>query len=506
MTIDYIIIQAGGKGTRLKHLTANKPKGIVPVNNLPIIFHLMKQYSNKKFIIIADYKHEVMEKYLEVFSPSDYLVVKTKETGTCAGINQALKYIPSNHSFMLIWSDLILSMDFSFNNIKNNTIGVSSDFECRWQYKNHKFLEIPSIEYGVAGCFFFKEKSILNDIPQNGEFVRYLKNKKINFDTIKLIGTKEIGTLIAYDKMKQNNICRPFNSIEEKDGKIIKRAITEQGKKLSIDEINWYKEMISRGYKRIPHIYSFDPLTMEKIDGVNIFKADLSNDEKRIVIKNFVNALVELHSMDSIEVDYYALKENYYTKTMDRINKVRDLIPFANQKEIIINEKKVKNVFFYKDEFRHLIEDVLYDTRFTLIHGDSTFSNTLIDTDLNIKFIDPRGYFGKVKIYGDEYYDYAKLYYSVVGNYDQFNNKKFTLDILDNEVKLSIESNGFENQENELFSLIPNCNIKKIKLLHAIIWLSLSTYAWEDYDSICGAFYNGLLYLDYFLKGEITHE
>ena len=38
--------------------------------------------------------------------------------------------------------------------------------------------------------------------------------------------------------------------------------------------------------------------------------------------------------------------------------------------------------------------------------------------------------------------------------------------------------------------------IEDIKLIHAIIWLSLTTYAWEDYDSICGAFYNGLYYLE----------
>ena len=36
----------------------------------------------------------------------------------------------------------------------------------------------------------------------------------------------------------------------------------------------------------------------------------------------------------------------------------------------------------------------------------------------------------------------------------------------------------------------------EIKLLHAVIWLSLTTYAWQDYDSICGAFYNGLWYLE----------
>ena len=59
--IDYIIIQAGGKGTRLKHLTANKPKGIVPVKNMPMIFHLMNRYKDKKFIIIADYKQVLVQ-------------------------------------------------------------------------------------------------------------------------------------------------------------------------------------------------------------------------------------------------------------------------------------------------------------------------------------------------------------------------------------------------------------------------------------------------------------
>ena len=39
-----IIIQAGGKGTRLEGLTRNKPKCLVPVNNLPIIFYAFQWY------------------------------------------------------------------------------------------------------------------------------------------------------------------------------------------------------------------------------------------------------------------------------------------------------------------------------------------------------------------------------------------------------------------------------------------------------------------------------
>jgi dTDP-glucose pyrophosphorylase len=60
MTMQYVIVQAGGLGTRLKHLTANKPKGIVSVNKLPMIFHLFRKFPKAKFIIIGDYKKEIL--------------------------------------------------------------------------------------------------------------------------------------------------------------------------------------------------------------------------------------------------------------------------------------------------------------------------------------------------------------------------------------------------------------------------------------------------------------
>lgn len=57
MGLDYIIVQAGGKGTRMEYLTANKPKSLVPVNNLPMLFHLFQKYPEKRFIIISECIH-----------------------------------------------------------------------------------------------------------------------------------------------------------------------------------------------------------------------------------------------------------------------------------------------------------------------------------------------------------------------------------------------------------------------------------------------------------------
>lgn len=80
-----------------------------------------------------------------------------------------------------------------------------------------------------------------------------------------------------------------------------------------------------------------------------------------------------------------------------------------------------------------------------------------------------------------------------MGDYDQFNRKKFSLSITDKEVELAILSNNWADMEDYFFECLPGVSKTKIRALHAIIWLSLTTYAWEDYDSICGAFYNGIM-------------
>ena len=164
----YIIVQAGGKGTRLKHLTRNKPKALVPVGNLPMLFHLFRKYPDKRFIIIADYKKEVMREYLEVFADVKYQLVDADGDGTCAGVKQAISLIPEKEPFLLIWSDLILPDDFEMPTgyrdfpkevyPKEDYIGISETFSCRWSYKEGKFLEESSCEHGVAGFFLFTEK------------------------------------------------------------------------------------------------------------------------------------------------------------------------------------------------------------------------------------------------------------------------------------------------------------------------------------------------------------
>lgn len=498
--VDYIIVQAGGRGTRLKHLTKNKPKALVPVENLPMLFHLFRKYPEKKFIVIADYHKEVLREYLSVFADVKYQVVDACGTGTCSGIQQALRYIPEDKSFMLIWSDLILTEEFTLpqeyeygEKTAQDYIGISKTFPCRWSYKNNQFVEENSYEYGVAGFFLFTDKKKLADVPISGEFVRWMSQRQMKYQEISLAGTKEFGILEEYKKMEREK-CRPFNRITIDGDVLVKEAIDEQGRKLAQRECAWYEKASQNKIAVLPQIYEKVPLKMEYIKGKNIYECRLSYDEKRNVLQQLVRELHAIHQTETIETDYFSIKEAYFTKTMDRLSKIRDLVPFSKEKEILINGKKCRNIFYHKRELEKLLDE-LECKHFSFIHGDCTFSNLMLRENGDAVLIDPRGYFGFTEIYGDERYDWAKLYYSIVGNYDRFNLKEFLLDIGETEIKLEIASNGWEDIEDDFFAMA-GVDKKEIQLLHAVIWLSLTTYVWQDYDSICGAFYNGLYYLE----------
>ena len=135
MYFQFIVVQAGGQGERLRPFTKNMPKALVPVNNLPILFHLFKKYPDKKFIIIGDYKHEVLDRYLEIFSTVEYITIKADEKGNAAGLRQALTYIPDGESFMLLWSDLILGDNFSTDQLpRGNYIGISKNIPVQLEF------------------------------------------------------------------------------------------------------------------------------------------------------------------------------------------------------------------------------------------------------------------------------------------------------------------------------------------------------------------------------------
>lgn len=158
---DYIIVQAGGKGSRMETLTRNRPKALVPVNNLPMIFHLFRKYSDKKFIIIGDYKYEVFDQYLHEFADVDYKIVRgTGHRGTCAGIADAIDLIPEDERFMLIWCDIVLPNDYIIPDTESNLIGISVDFFADGHFPMDNLKKRKALNMVWQACLFLR-KSLL---------------------------------------------------------------------------------------------------------------------------------------------------------------------------------------------------------------------------------------------------------------------------------------------------------------------------------------------------------
>lgn len=503
MSTLHIIVQAGGRGSRLRHHTWNKPKCLVSIKGKPILYHLIDNFPSAKFYIIGDYAFDQLEKYLKINPPAvEYSLYRSDGKGTSAGIAKIAADIPKNESVMLIWGDLIIKdlPRCPTNNIP--VIYTTEKITCRWTYQHGVIKEKPG-KKGIPGIFYFPQASILLDTPDEGEFVEWVSTSIPFYDILNCDQIEEMGDFASVEMQNDSlGFSRFFNKVTINDSTVTKQVVDKNFESLISNEQAWYQEVSELGFNRIPTIISTDPYIMTRIHGKHLYQMfDLTSREKRSILSNYIDTLANLHSKGSIAATHQDILDVYITKTIDRVNSVATLIPNFDQAAITINGVKCRNIF--ADEHRHLfdiLQKELTTSKFTPIHGDPTFSNSLVDDNLRVWFIDPRGYFSKSGIWGDPWYDFSKIYYSAVGGYDIFNRRKFKLRVDAETVEILMEPTLFAECAEDIFQSYFGKDTTKIKILHGLIWLSLSGYVKDDIDSIIGSFYLGLYYLEQGLK------
>ena len=487
--IKYVIVQSGGKGTRMGHYAQNRPKCLVPVNGMPMIINTMKVYKDKKIIIIGDHLVDVLDCYLDSFGKEyDYKIVRTEEPGTAAGLTKAVSFIPDGEPFIITWSDLFFEKEQEFTLETELLVGLSNTFKCRWKYDN-AFINESSTELGVSGFFAFWDKSKFDKLSTDSSLVRGFLSSEYTSENISTFYNHdcfEVGEKERYEELiSQGPNHRFFNKVDIKEDLVYKECIDIKYNSVHQNEKDWY-EFVSGKFDMIPKVYKTEPLVLQRIKGKHPWEDFYGSD----VIENYCNTLDILHNIDSKEGNMGDCMNVYFSKPYQRIREISNIVPMVHRSYININGKNCINP--YKDllYFEDIISSISNVNTYNIIHGDCTFSNTLVDDSGKVWLIDPRGTFGSTKIYGDKRYDWAKFYYSASGNYDSINSKQFKVSVISDYVNLEIKSNGYEQMSDYVISR-SGMTKKEMLLINATIWLSLTGYVKEDIDAAMYAFYKG---------------
>ena len=167
-----VVINAGGKGTRLDPFTRVLPKPLIPVGDMPIIEHIMKEYQTyncNDFHIIVNYKRELMKAYFAE-NENDYHItwyVEEKPLGTGGGLS--LLKGKFTDTFFFANCDALLTANYEsmlrFHKDNHNVITMVC------AYKN---MNIPYgvVEMGVNGAITsMKEKPLMSFLTNTGIYI-----------------------------------------------------------------------------------------------------------------------------------------------------------------------------------------------------------------------------------------------------------------------------------------------------------------------------------------------
>ena len=238
---------------------------------------------------------------------------------------------------------------------------------------------------------------------------------------------------------------RSFNKIVVSENSVIKYS---QDSKLS-GESKYYNDIHETSLSDLfPKLISYGEgyLEMEKIEGTTFSELFINN----ILTERHIDLLLEsidrlhsnkvVHSKNNSYIDYQQKIDNRY--------KQYDYSKFDNADVVYSKIRNGLDLYL-----KHGIELSTY-------HGDCVFTNIIFTSTSNIKFIDVK--YSEFGIYGDPYYDYAKIYQSLCG-YDEILSDKYVVESYRQRIKKYFESK-FSMEEltniklitaSLLFSLIP---------------------------------------------------
>ena len=282
-----------------------------------------------------------------------------------------------------------------------------------------------------------------------------------------------VNTFHQIDKIlgfiDSKNEPRGFNDIQYKENRVIKKTNNS-------GELYWYKNFPSALSDLFPRVISINEsdntIEMDKVEGVNCSYLYVNGGLKESDIELIIKSLRRIHESELSDLDGIDLYGNYSKKLEKRYLDNLSVYQKISESDHIFNILK-ERLKAYEDSKK---------AKAGVIHGDPVFTNIFL-VENGIKYIDPRGKIDEeLTLFGDVYYDFAKVYQSVLGYDLILNDTDFNFEYQE-KIKTEFESNFLDEEiqiikditASLLFTLIPLHSFSEyrfsryIKLIKTII-------------------------------------
>jgi len=485
-----VLILAAGLGTRLKGLTKNVNKGMIPVANKAIISRIIDKFPKEyDFIVALGYKGEELKQYCSLAYPdrnftfvniADY---DSESSGPGTSALQCKEHLQRPFYFTVVdclIEDKIPHLDGNwlgvhptsypekYATLESNKDGIITNFASKdANGYDDAFIGLASIwDYDI----FWRE------LEGKSEIVSAFANPSVypNFKA-KQLKWLDTGNLDDLDRTREYFDDNPLSlykitgEITYKEDTFIKFTPDKELNKNKVERAEALKAVIPANFKFTDNFISYDwepGNTLYEYDSAYIYTKFLDKLKSTIIKADKYHDSAELFD------------KFYSKKTTERMMAFLDR--FGGKylsEEFTVNGKRYKSMddIVSKLDTKEFYNNVLY----TLFHGDLQFDNIIYNTTTHeFKYIDWRESFGGSTKGGDIYYDLAKLYGGAIIPYNMMKEEdaiKFYegSTVVNYDYRVSEELNEFKSYyENWLVE--NGFELEKVKLITAIIFLNMS--------------------------------
>jgi len=528
-----VCIQAAGVGSRLT-LGNGLHKALIPINNKSTLSRIIDLFPKKtSFVIIVGYEKNQIISFMKVKYPTldvEYVEVKKfkgKGSGPGYSLLKAKKYLQEPFIFMACDTIVFKRPPLP----TKNWIGVSptkktKDYLIIESDNNFmsKFFEKKSIDYinknsegyknntkgifnafiGLAGIsdynLFWQGLSQNETLHKNERQVSngfnaiLKKNNPIEILDFKWIDTGSDESYSSAKKFFKDSFLLKTNEfLYKEDNKIIKFFLDELKAKKRFQRKKYINDIIPDTYRSGKHFIWYKYVKGELLSNTNnksIFLNFLKFLHINIWLKRVTNKK-QIPKLIQSSLSFY--KDKTYKRVEEYItnNKNADTVSW-------INNTKVSSIFRLLDKIDW---NNLSNGTFAYFHGDPQPENVIVKGNNNFTMIDWREDFGGNLEYGDIYYDFGKIYHSLIITQKKIREEKYFVSY-DGDVaqyKFSKRMNLIKYLSYfEAFLKENNYDLPKVKLISALIYLNIAPLHHHPYSDLL--FFHGKLTLSELLK------